>query len=165
MLDSRKLFLEDITNDKKFWLKLVYSNLHLKFIDYLSDEVVCSVNSGNATIPFLDIIPPKWTINNNKLLIQLQRDDFKFYIYSNDKNLIESIIEEANKDLKYNKMKFKKIDKKPDKSSYIFKIKISENIDLDQKLDVDTLFLLLKKFYDNIDLEIVKNFNLNPKFT
>lgn len=167
MSDSKNLFTENITNDnaKKFWLKLVYSNLHLRFINHFNDEVTISVSPGTSTIPFLDIFPKKWKINKQELLIQLQGNDLKLYTYSNDKILIDKVINLAKKSIRGAKFDTKKVINRDAKSSFILKTKISDNINMNKELDIDSLFLILKDFYDYIDLEIINNSELNPAFT
>jgi PD-(D/E)XK nuclease superfamily len=153
-----KLFSNSIQNEDKFWLRLIFSALHSKLIEYFNEhkiKVTFKVNPGNTKVPLINIMPSDWKIKENQLLIQLQGEDLKFYSHSIDRCFIQEFIDIAGKKLG-DKYRLNSLTKRKSKSYYIAKIKIEEFVKKDNSVDIHRLFEIIIKFYLEINQDIIK---------
>jgi hypothetical protein len=160
--DSRSLFIKPNADENKFWLRLIYSALHLKLIKYFKEkniEVHFDLNSGSTQVPLLNIIPKNWKINGKELLIQFQGDDLKFYAHSNDKTFIESIVNKAKQEFKNDQVDFKKMTKREANSYFIFKTKLSAKIKANQEFNLTNIMNSVVEYYDEIDRKVITKYS------
>jgi len=157
--DSRRLFDKQITNDDKFWLRILNSKivLHLQNkcdknnFDFL-------INPGNTSVPLMNIIPKKWKEKTNEeVLIQFQGKDLKFYIHSNDKIRIQKLINFCEDKLWNENIELKKMNKKNENSCFIFRINI--NLELSDNYGFENIIKVIEDFYYNIDTKIIKKYS------
>jgi len=125
---------DTINKDNKFCLKLVYSHItkHLEEqfqkINVKVEFVVCP---GNTTNPLIDIYPLHWRSGiNYERYIQFQNGKIKFYTRNADKETVKKEIDNAiikNAFSKFNG-KFKKNSQKKENSSFVYKVKLIEEL-------------------------------------
>jgi len=155
--NCKHLFNKVLTKKDKFWLKLLNSKIALEFKNNVKGDFKYVINPGNTSTPLLNIIPKKWNeIIGEEVLIQFQGNSLSFYLHSANKNSAEKIIEFSKSKIWSNKVKLKKITKRKEKSCFIFKTLITDNLNDDFTLNDVYKFLVV--FYGNIDNKIIKNY-------
>lgn len=157
--NSKKLFDKFVSNDDKFWLRLLNSQIVLYFQNKLNlNQFDFLTNPGNTSTPLLNIVPKKWKeITGEELLIQFQGKDLKFYIHSNDKERIQKIINYCSDKLWNEEIEIKKLSKRKEGSCFIFKININDIID--ENYSFENLIKVIEDFYHNIDSKMIKNYH------
>ncbi len=153
------LYESNLSKDDKFWVRLLNSQIAMEFEKEFPDKNFDFViNTGNAGIPFLDIIPKHWEEKTKeKLLIEFQGDDLKFYLHS--KNIEDSaskLINYCESKIWDNNIELKKLNQSSPKTCFIFKTKLTQN--LDSNFKYKELFDLIVDFYKKIDLKIIQTY-------
>lgn len=154
-------FLNQRDKESKFWIKLIYSSLALKFENHFRDksiDVEIVANPGNTSIPVLNIIPKHWKIEGNPLLIQIQDGIFKFYAHSGDKVFLSKIREFSMERINMAIAKIKKSTNRISNSECIFSININEYLRENSTLNQQELYDFTLKFYEIIEERIIKNY-------
>lgn len=159
---SVKYFLNQNNKDSKFWIKLIYSNLALRFYKYFADksiDVHIVANPNNTSIPLLNIIPKHWMIENKELLIQIQNGLFKFYAHTGDKEFLNKIRQFCKEHINEEHVKVKKDTQRISETECIFSLNINEKLTENSTLTHQQLFNYILKFYNKIDEKIIKNYH------
>lgn len=163
--NSKNLFDKKITNDDKFWLRLLNSQIVLHFQNKfgLKDFEFLS-NPGNTSIPLLNIVPKKWKeVIKEDVLIQFQGKDLKLYIHSSNKEKVKFLIDFCSDKLWHKNIELKKITKRSENSCFIFKINLNDVTNQDYSFT--NIIKILDDFYNNIDLKIIKCYNKDLSIT
>lgn len=158
---SVKYLLNQDNKESKFWVKLIYSNLALRFEKHFSENAINSnivANPGNTSIPLLNIIPNHWKIDNVELLIQIQNGKFKFYAHTGDKYFLNKIRQFSQEQINNEFAKIKKDTRKISKSECIFSLDINEILNENSILTHEEFFDHILKFYTKIDEKIIKKY-------
>jgi len=153
------VFKDKIDNEDKFWLRLILFAIRNKLqraFNELDIKVKFVVNPGNTSVPLLNIIPIHWFNNGAEHLIQFQGTEIKFYIHSTNKDEIISLIKYSKKVVNSDRFAFKKITKRKERSSYIFKENITKIIV--NNISLDYLISYLLNFYKIAD-EVLTKYN------
>lgn len=152
------LFNSSLSNDDKFWIRLLNSQIAIEFEKKFSDkEFDFVINPGNASVPVLNIIPKHWKNRiKQEVLIQFQGKDLKFYLHSENKDIANELISYCEDKLWDENIELKKQSKKKEKSCFIFKKRVDENLKKDFKYK--DLFDLIVDFYRKIDEKIINKY-------
>lgn len=156
---SVKYLLNQDNKESKFWVKLIYTNLALRFEKYFSkNEIEANIvaNPGNTSIPLLNIIPNHWKIDNKELLIQIQNGKFKFYAHTGDKDFLNKIRQFSQEHINNEFAKIKKDTQRISRSECIFSLDINERLNENSILTHEEFFDYILKFYNEIDEKIIK---------
>ena len=152
------LFKPNLTKDEKFWLKLLNSQIAMEFESEFSEQqFVFIINPGNTSTPLLNIIPTHWkSKTGEEVLIQFQGNQLKFYLHSKNKKSAQKLIQYSIDKTWNNNIEIKKLTKRNENSCFIFKTKITDNLDTD--FTYKELYKLIIEFYNNIEEKIIKNY-------
>lgn len=156
--NSKILFDKFVSNDDKFWLRLLNSQVVLYFQNKFNlNQFEFLTNPGNTSTPLLNIIPKKWKeITGEELLIQFQGKDLKFYIHSDNKERIQNIINYCSDKLWDKNIELKKLSKRKENSCFIFKVNINDMVN--ENYTFENLIKVIEDFYNNIDSKIINNY-------
>lgn len=151
------LFNSNLNKDEKFWVRLLNSQIAIEFEKKFNDQCFdFHINPGNTSIPLLNIIPKHWKDKiKEEVLIQLQGNDLKFYLHSNNKEAAEKLIRYCEAKIWNKNIELKKLTKRKQNSCFIFKTKLTEN--LDNNFTYKELYELIINFYSKIN-EIITNY-------
>lgn len=157
------LFKSNLNKDQKFWLRLLNFQIANDFEKEFSDnQFEFNINPGNTSTPLLNIIPKHWkSKTNEEILIQFQGNDLKFYLHSKNKESANKLISYSTDKVWSNNIEIKKQTQRNQNSCFIFKTKLTDNLENDFKYD--ELFKLIADFYINIDQIIINNYSLLPQ--
>jgi len=155
-----QLFHLGVTIEEKFWIRLLNSKIAMQFEQEFCDrEFYMVINPGNTAVPLLNIIPLDWkTKMGEETLIQFQGNDLKFYLHSDNKKAAEKIILHAGPKRWNERLELKTISKRQEKSCYIFKMKVVEN--LRKEFTYTELYEIIKEFYIQTNKLIVESYVL-----
>ena len=156
--NCKSVFTNMNLGKNKFWMKLIFSALHLKLYAYFKEKgvkVKFVVNPGSTSTPLINIIPEEWKLDGNELLIQFQGSDLKLYSHSQDKEFGKLWIGKAKLFNKFEEgnFKFKKFTKRKPNSYYICKCDIKDRLSGDN-FKLRDLYEEIICFYKEIDLFI-----------
>ncbi|MBZ4041353.1 PD-(D/E)XK nuclease family protein [Flavobacterium hibisci] len=156
--NSVSLFNGNLSNDEKFWLRLINSQIVLYFQTKYNNDLFNFVsNPGNTSTPLLNITPLGWKAKvKEDVLIQFQGRDLKFYIHSVDKERIKKVIDFCSKRLWDEKLELKKPTKRKEGSCFIFKTRINDVVIND--FSIANICKTIEGFYENIEEKIIKNY-------
>lgn len=152
------LFKSNLTKDEKFWVRLLNSQIALEFEkDFTEHLFEFHINPGSTSTPLLNIIPKHWKSKiKEEVLIQIQGNDLKFYLHSNNKEIAYKLIKYCANKVWSEQIEIKKLNQRNPNSCFIFKTKISDN--LNEKFTYKELYKLIVSFYNDIDEKIIKNY-------
>lgn len=157
--NCKSLFQNPYDNENKFWLKLIYSALHLQLVKYFKTKNILvrfDLNGGSTSVPLLNIIPENWKVNGKELLIQFQGDDLKFYSHSNDKTFIENIVTKAKNEFQNGEVVFKKMTKREANSYFVFKTKLTTLMNDSNNFNLANIMNTVISYYNHIDEKVIK---------
>lgn len=154
-----QLFSGNPTNENKFWIRLLNSQIAIQFEnEFAGEHFDFQVNPGNTSVPLLNILPLNWKHQmGEELLIQLQGKDLKFYLHSASKSIANNIISHCRTRVWHGRIEMKVPTKKNEKSCFIFKMKISEH--LSDNFTYEELYQLIRDFYIKTNQIIVGSYN------
>jgi|GEM_PF-2206346 len=157
--DCSPLFKKNTSNDEKFWLRLLNSQLQLSFSKIHGNMDFTFVsNPGNTSTPLLNIIPAKWEmVTALHLLLQFQGNDIKFYIHSTDRDAIQGMINFCTEKIWDDQIELKKLSNRKSKSCFILKIKVRQM--LGTHFSIEEIFNLINAFYKNLDKNIIEEYS------
>lgn len=161
--NSKSLFQKPYDNENKFWLRLIYSALHLELIKYFKTKNISvrfDLNPGSTSVPLLNIIPENWKVNGKELLIQFQGDDLKFYSHSNDKTFIENIVLKAKDEFQKGEVEFKKMTKREANTYFVFKTKLTTKMNDNNNFNLTSIMNAVISYYNDIDEKVIKQLQL-----
>ncbi|MCT4589129.1 MAG: PD-(D/E)XK nuclease family protein [Carboxylicivirga sp.] len=147
-------FLDQSDKVAKFWIRLIYSKLAIKLDNYLTKnniEASVYMDNGNTSIPLINIVPNEWKINGYELLVQFQGGYFKFYAHTSDKAFIQELVDFSKNKAEAKNVDYKKINKKKEKSAFIFRLDIREKLYEVDRLTEEEVFEYLTIFYNKVD--------------
>lgn len=156
--DFRELLLNRCGEANNFWLRLFYSALKIRLESYMDDkglEAVVYVNSGNTTVPLLDFIPKDWNIKGNKLLIQLQGNDIKFYSHSTNQSFLSDLKRFSQDQFSHLSYEYKKETKRQSNTQYILKAKLLSD---SKAMNVNYLFDRFLEFYSTLNEKVIQKY-------
>jgi|SRR5690606_1988757 hypothetical protein len=158
-LKCNQLFNKQLTKDEKFWVRLLNSQIALEFErEFSTQNFEFHINPGNTAVPLLNILPKHWKEKTKEeLLIQFQGNDLKFYLHSKNKENAEKIIRFSEGKIWKEKYEVKKLTERNQNSCFIFKTKLTENLNND--FTYKELYELIVDFYVKIDEKIIQNYS------
>lgn len=157
--DAKFLFDKPDSKHNKFWLRLIYSALHVKLTKLFSDlgiDVHIASDLGNTTVPLLDIMPAHWHLDGVRLFIQFQGNTLEFYAKPINREVIQKLIAICYDRLANIPFKAKKFVKGDRESCYVFKTLLSDFIKEGDNYTLDTLTQVLVSFFDNIENRVLQ---------
>lgn len=153
---SSCIFLNQSENENKFWLRLLYSHLKIRLDRYFAEKgmtVGIGFGNGNASIPLMDIVPEHWILNDQRLLLQVQNGELKFYGLTKDKVFLNEIIAFSRSVI--NNVEFKKMTSRKEYTAFIFKLNIHNPLQQGQDFNLDYIYEIVIRFLEIIEERII----------
>ena len=153
----RELFKNPTSGENRFWLRLILSELLVKLHSYENKFDFFYIDLGGSNVPLINLHSNFiWRKESHEFVIQFQGSDIKFYSHFWNGIDGKQLVTETIQSLKNNNLEtkksgiFKKQNKKPEKSMFVYKEDILKEIP-EKDFNLSTIEKYIIDFFERFE--------------